>query len=156
MSAQFVNPTVKIFKSDKDQHLTCDPRFPFVATTYRVTEHWQTGAMTRWQPWLIEAEPQMFVEMSHELAELRGIKNGENVLVTSPRGEVQCKAMVTSRFRPFKIGELTVHQVGMPWCFGWIHPKNGGDNVNLLTPNVGDPNTMIPESKAFMVNVKKA
>jgi formate dehydrogenase major subunit len=156
MNAQFINPTVKIFKGEMDQHLTCDPRFPFVATTYRVTEHWQTGVMTRWQPWLVEAEPQIFVEMSEELAKLRGIKNGEKVKVSSIRGGVDCVAMVTTRFRPFKMGDLTVHQVGLPWCFGWVAPKGGGDSANLLTPSVGDPNTMIPETKAFMVNVEKA
>jgi formate dehydrogenase major subunit len=67
--------------------------------------------MTRWQPWLIEAEPQMFVEMSEELAQLRQIKNGEKVKVTSPRGEVMANAIVTTRFRPFQIGSVTVHQV---------------------------------------------
>jgi len=156
MSGQFVNPTIKIFTGEMDKHLTCDPRFPFVGTTYRVTEHWQTGIMTRWQSWLIEAHPQMFVEISEELAQLRGIKNGEKVKVSSARGEVECVAIVTTRFRPFKMGELTVHQVGMPWCFGWMVPKDGGESANLLTPNVGDPNTMIPESKAFMVNITKA
>jgi formate dehydrogenase major subunit len=156
MSAQLINPTIKIFAGEMDKHLTCDPRFPFVATTYRVTEHWQTGIMTRWQPWLIEAEPQMFVELSEELANMRGIKNGEKVKVSSVRGEVQAVAMVTTRFRPFQLGDVTVHQVGMPWCFGWVAPKDGGESANLLTPNVGDPNTMIPESKAFMVNVTKA
>ena len=155
LSSQFTNPTITIFSGAMDKHLTCDPRFPFVGTTYRVTEHWQTGIMTRWQPWLIEAEPQMFVEMSQELAKLRGIKNGEKVKVSSVRGEVGAVAIVTTRFRPFKIGDLTVHQVGMPWCFGWLVPKDGGESANLLTPNVGDPNTMIPESKAFMVNVTK-
>ena len=155
LSKQFINPTIKIFKGEKDKHLTCDPRFPFVGTTYRVTEHWQTGLMTRWQPWLIEAEPQMFVEMSEELAKLRGISNGEKVKVSSVRGELEAVAIVTTRFKPFKIGDLTVHEIGMPWCYGWITPKEGGESVNLLTPNVGDPNTMIPESKAFMVNVTK-
>jgi len=155
LSSQFTNPTIKIFSGAMDKHLTCDPRFPFVGTTYRVTEHWQTGIMTRWQPWLIEAQPQMFVEMSEELAKLRGIKNGEKVKVSSVRGELEAVAIVTTRFRPFKVGDTTVHQVGMPWCFGWMTPKNGGESVNLLTPNVGDPNTMIPESKAFMVNVTK-
>jgi formate dehydrogenase major subunit len=156
LSKQFTNPTIKIFTGELDKHLTCDPRFPFVGTTYRVTEHWQTGIMTRFQPWLIEAQPQMFVEMSEELAKLRGIKDGEKAKVSSVRGTVDCVAIVTTRFRPFQIGNLTVHQVGMPWCFGWVTPKNGGESANLLTPNVGDPNTMIPESKAFMVNVEKA
>jgi formate dehydrogenase major subunit len=155
LSGQLINPTVKIFKGEMDKHLTCDPRFPIVGTTYRVTEHWQTGCMTRWQPWLTEAQPQMFVEMSEELAQNRGIKNGELVKVASARGEVTCVAIVTGRFKPFQLGQIEVHQVGLPWCFGWIAPKDGGDSANLLTPNVGDPNTMIPESKAFMVNVTK-
>jgi len=156
LSKQFTNPTIKIFTGELDKHLTCDPRFPFVGTTYRVTEHWQTGIMTRFQPWLVEAQPQMFVEISEELAKLRGIKDGERAKVSSVRGTVDCVAIVTTRFRPFQIGNVTVHQVGMPWCFGWVTPKNGGESANLLTPNVGDPNTMIPESKAFMVNVEKA
>jgi formate dehydrogenase major subunit len=156
LSKQFTNPTIKIFSGELDKHLTCDPRFPFVATTYRVTAHWQTGIMTRFQPWLVEAQPQMFVELSEELAKLRGIKDGQMTKVSSVRGTVNCVAMVTTRFRPFKIGNVTVHQVGMPWCYGWVTPKNGGESANLLTPNVGDPNTMIPESKAFMVNVEKA
>ncbi len=156
MSGQFVNPTIKIFGGEMDKHLTCDPKYPFVGTTYRVTEHWQSGVLTRWQPWLVEAEPQIFVEMSEELAKLRGINNGDKCKVSSARGELECVAMVTTRFRPFIIGEVTVHQVGLPWCFGWVAPKNGGDSANLLTPNVGDPNTMIPETKAFMVNVTKA
>ena len=67
-------------------------------------------------------------------------------------------AMVTHRFRPFKVAGSTVHQVGMPWCFGWQFPEGGkqGDSSNLLTPTIGDANTMIPETKAFMVNVEKA
>jgi formate dehydrogenase major subunit len=156
MNKQLINPTIKIFKGELDKHFTCDPRFPLVGTTYRVTEHWQTGAMTRWQPWLVEAQPQMFVEMDEELAKQRGIKSGDKVKVSSARGEVTAVAIVTTRFRPFTLGKLTVHQVGMPWCFGWMVPKDGGESSNLLTPNVGDPNTMIPESKAFMVNVTKA
>jgi formate dehydrogenase major subunit len=155
MSKQFVNPTIKIFKGDLDKHLTCDPRFPIVGTTYRVAEHWQTGLLTRWQSWLVEAQPQLFVEMSEELAKMRGIQNGEMVKVSSVRGEVEAVAIVTTRFRPFQIGDSVVHQVGLPWCFGWVAPKDGGDSANLLTPSVGDPNTLIPETKAFMVNVTK-
>jgi formate dehydrogenase major subunit len=109
--------------------------------------------MTRWQPWLLETQPQLFVEMSHELAKMRGIKNGAKVLVKSPRGKVTAVAMVTHRFRPFRIQGTVVHQVGLPWHYGWVHPKGGGDSANLLTPSAGDPNTRIPETKAFMVNV---
>ena len=154
-SSQLVNPTAAIYGTDKDVYKTCDPRYPFVATTYRVCEHWQTGVMTRWQPWLLEAEPQNFVEMSQELAKMKGIKNGEKVIVESARGKVDAVAMVTIRFRPFKVMGSVVHQVGLPWHFGWVHPKDGGDSANLLTPSTGDPNTRIPETKAFMVNMRK-
>jgi formate dehydrogenase major subunit len=154
-SSQLINPTAPIYKTDADAYRTCDPRYPFVGTTYRVSEHWQTGVMTRWQPWLLEAQPQLFVEMSPELAQLKGIKNGEKVIVESARGKVKAVTIVTKRFRPFIIQGTVVHQVGLPWHFGWVHPKDGGDSANLLTPSTGDPNTRIPETKAFMVNVKK-
>jgi formate dehydrogenase major subunit len=156
MSGQFVNPTIKEFGTAADARATCDPRYPIVGTTYRVTEHWQTGIMTRWQPWLLEAQPQQFCEMSEELAKLKGVKNGDRVVVESARGKVEAVAVVTIRFRPFNIGGTTIHQIGLPWCFGWITPEDGGDSSNLLTPSIGDPNTLIPETKAFMVNVRKA
>ncbi|OIP91610.1 MAG: formate dehydrogenase-N subunit alpha [Syntrophobacteraceae bacterium CG2_30_61_12] len=155
MSKQLTNPVAATYATDQDVYKTCDPRFPFVATTYRVTEHWQTGVLTRWQPWLLEAEPQLFVEMSQQLAKLKGIKNGEKVLVESPRGSVEAVAIVTLRFQPFKIGGNEIHEVGLPWHYGWIWPADGGDSANLLTPAAGDPNTRIPETKAFMVNVRK-
>jgi formate dehydrogenase major subunit len=155
MSSQRISPVVKIFEGGPDTFSTCDPRYPFVCTTYRVTEHWQTGVLTRWLPWLIEAEPQMFCEMSMELAKLRGIKNGDKVIVETSRAKLWAVAIVTSRFKPFNIAGQVVHQIGVPWHYGWLHPKDGGDSANLLTPTVGDPNTMIPESKAFMANVSK-
>ncbi len=156
MSKQYTNPVKPVYTTDADAHATCDPRFPFVATTYRVTEHWQTGVLTRWQPWLLEMMPQLFVEMSNELAKLKGINNGDKCKVSSARGEVEAVAIVTGRFKPFQVQGLTVHQVGLPWCYGWVHPKDGGDSANLLTPSTGDPNTRIPETKAFMVNVEKS
>jgi formate dehydrogenase major subunit len=155
MSNQRISPVIKIFEGGPDKFATCDPRYPFVCSTYRVTEHWQTGVLTRWLPWLIEAEPQMFCEMSLELAKLKGINNGDRVVVESPRGKVEAAAIVTSRLKPFQVAGQTVHQIGIPWHYGWCHPKDGGDSANLLTPTVGDPNTMIPESKAFMANVTK-
>ena len=160
LSSQLVNPAIKLWNEpgvgpDMDVAFSCDPRYPFVCTTYRVTEHWQTGLMTRNQPWLVELQPQMFVELSEELANLKGMKNGEKCIVRSARGEVEAVAIVTKRFKPFEIAGNTVHQVGVPWCYGWTAPPNGGDSANLLTPSIGDANTMIPETKAFMVNVEK-
>jgi len=154
-SRQRTNPAAAIYTSDKDQLRPYDDRFPIVATTFRVTEHWQTGVLTRWLPWLIEAEPQLFVDMSEELGKAKGIKNGEMVIVESARGYVEAVALVTPRLRPFKILGKQVHQIGLPWHYGWVWPKDGGDSANLLTPSVGDANTKIPESKAFMVNIRK-
>ncbi len=141
----------------EDIFATCDLRYPYVATTYRVTEHWQTGVLTRHQPWQLELQPQNFVELSRELAEKKGIRKGDPVIVSSARGRVRAIAIVTGRFRPFRIQNTTVHQVGLPWCFGWQYPEDGSgfDSSNLLTPSIGDANTMIPETKAFMVNIEK-
>jgi len=155
MSSQLNNPAIKIFTKECDLYSGCDPKFPFVCTTYSCTEHWCTGAETRWQSWLTEAQPEAYVEISKELAELRGIKNGERVRVESPRGKLECVAMVTTRFRPFQVGGQTIHQVGMTFNYGWLFPKDCGDTANLLTPTAGDANTMTPEYKAFMVNVTK-
>ncbi len=155
LGAQLNNPVAAVYRSDKDIIKSCDPRYPFVGTTYRLTEHWQTGVLTRWLPWLLEAEPQVFVEISEQLAKLKGVANGEKVVVESPRGSVEAVAIVTKRIQPFQIQGQEIHLVGLPWHYGWAWPPDGGDSANLLTPSVGDPNTRIPESKAFMVNVQK-
>jgi formate dehydrogenase major subunit len=169
--AHRINPTARLFFEVVGRHeeprekgglpedvfATCDRRYPHVATTYRVTEHWQTGVLTRHLPWQLEMMPQSFVEMSKELAADMGVKNGDKVKVSSARGSVDVIAIVTNRFKPFRIMNETVHQVGLPWCYGWQYPEDGsgGDSSNLLTPTIGDANTMIPETKAFMVNVEK-
>ncbi len=128
--------------------------FPLIGTTYRVSEHWQTGAMTRNLPWLAEMMPEMFVEISHELAAERGIKNGEVVIVESARGAIQAVAVVTHRFRPFIIQDQIVHEIGLPYHWGYMGLVKG-DSANILTPPVADPNTMIPETKSFLCNVRK-
>jgi len=132
------------------------PEFPIVCTTYRVVEHWQTGQMTRWLPWLTELVPNQFVKMSEEFAKEKGIRNGELVRVTSIRNRegIIANAYVTKRFKPFTINGETVHQVGMTWHFGYKGLVTGA-NANDLSPFVGDANTMIPEYKAFLVNVEK-
>ena len=177
LSPQKNNPAIKRFDkegvgSDMDLYsgvASCDPRFPFVCSTYRVSEHWQTGVLTRWCPWLAEMQPGMFVEIGMELANEKGIKNGDRCIVSSARGEVECSAIVTPRFKPFNIDGNTIHEVGIPWHYGWITTKDRtynpgdkkaevfthGDAANLLTPTIGDANTMIPETKAFMANVVK-
>ena len=95
------------------------------------------------------------VEMSEELAAEKGIKNGEKVIVRSKRGEVTVVAIVTKRYKPFQLNGRKVHQVGIPWHWGYTGLSTGA-SANVLTPHVGDANTMIPEYKAFLVDVVKA
>ena len=111
--------------------------------------------MTRNMSWLIEAQPEPFCEMSEELAQEKGIANGDRVIVESIRGQVNVVAMVTKRFKPFQLNGKRVHQVGIPWHWGYVGLSTGA-SANELTPHVGDANTTIPEFKAFLVNVRKA
>ena len=153
LSSQRRNPLLRYSKKG-DRPATDDPLYPIVCTTYRLTEHWQT--VTRAIPWNLELQPQVFVEMSHELAKVKKIKTGERVYVVSSRGKLECTAVVTHRFKPMKIVDHTVHQVGIPWHFGWRWPVGGREeSVNVLVATTVDPVSEIPEYKAFMVNVHK-
>jgi len=126
-----------------------------VGTTYRVSEHWQAGAMTRNLPWLAELVPDVFVEMGVDLARQKGVQNGDRVTLETARGKMSGYALVTRRFEPFRHNGKIVHEVGVIWHFGYQGIVKG-DSANVLTPHVGDANTMIPEYKAFLCNVYKA
>lgn len=152
--SQQINPAFKLWDSEMD-YQGDRSKYPIVGTTYRVSEHWQSGAMTRNNEWLAELMPDMFVEMSPELAQEKGIQNGEKVIVESARGRIEAVAIVTRRLRPLQVGGQTIHQVGMPWHWGYKGYVTGG-SANELTPPVGDANTMIPETKTFLCDVKKA
>jgi formate dehydrogenase major subunit len=153
---QQTSPVLKYWNRDDNALAGVgDARFPYVITTYRLTEHYLAGAMSRWNPWLTELMPELFIELSPELAAEKGIRNTEWVRVTTPRGEVRAKALVTRRVRPFRLDGKVVHQVGMPWHWGWEGVVTG-DVVNTLTSLVGDPNVSIHEGKAFVCNVEKA
>ncbi len=147
------NPAIVIWASEMDEIGDAD-RFPIIATTYRVTEHWQAGQMTRNNPWLVELMPDMFVEMSKSLAQIKNIKNGDKARIITARGEITAYAVVTDRFKPFKLKGKTCEQIGLPWHYGYTGLATGG-SANCLTPHVGDANTMIPEFKAFLCDVKK-
>ncbi|AJE02756.1 formate dehydrogenase [Geobacter pickeringii] len=144
------NPVVKVPKNVSSD----TTKFPYVGTTYRVTEHWQAGAMTRSLPWLVELVPDMFVELSETLAKQKGIVQGDKVKVTTERGSIEAVALVTSRLKPFNVQGKMVEQVGMPWHFGYAGLAKG-DSGNVLTPTVGCANTGIPEFKAFLCNIEK-
>ena len=153
MTSQQINPVLKLWNWDKRG--TPD-KYPILATTFRLVEHLHTGSFTRNLPWLVELMPEMFIEISEELANETGITNGEKVIVESARGEVQALAMVTKRLRPFSInGQGKIHQIAIPWNWGYMGLSKG-DSGNLLTPCIADANTGIPELRAFLCNIRKA
>ncbi len=156
MSGTEMNPAVVLWheKKPKMNPIGDSKKYPIIGTTYRVTEHWQAGAMTRSLPWLVELMPEPFVEMSEELAAEKGIENGDKVKVSTARGRMGARACVTSRFKPFKINGSVVHEIGVPWHYGYSGLATG-DSANCLTPHVGDANTMIPEFKAFLCSIEK-
>lgn len=151
-STQF-DPAFKIWTSEMD-HKGEAEKYPIVATTYRLTEHMQAGAMSRNLPWLVELQPDLFVEISKELAKDKGIKSGDRVTVESARGRATGIAIVTARFKPFQVNGRIVHQIGIPWHWGY-EGLSKGDSANVLTPHVGDANTMMPEYKAFLCDIRK-
>ena len=137
-----------------------DAEFPYVATTYRVTEH--EHYVTQNVPYLVEAMPDFFVELPVELAEEKGIDNGGRVRVRSKRGEVEGVALVTKRMRPLRVGDgKVVYQVGIPRPLA-LRRRQGREReatptmANLLTPYIGDANVRTPEFKGFLVNVERA
>ena len=149
--AQF-DPTFKVWEGGLDvKGSRAD--FPIACTTFRVVEHWQAGGLSRNLPWLVEMVPQPYVEISEDLASEKSIKSGDLVTVSSARGSIELAAMVTKRLKPFILSGKTVHQVAIPWHWGWAGLSTG-PSANVLSPNAGDANTMIPESKAFLVKVE--
>jgi formate dehydrogenase major subunit len=131
-----------------------DPRYPLVGTTYRLTEHYLSGPMSRFDSWLNELQPGMFVELSPELAAARGISHGDWVVVSSPRGSIEAHAMVTPRIPALHCDGRTIHQVGFPIHYGWAGEVAGGI-ANDLTSIVTDVNVSIHEAKAFVCDIRR-
>ena len=149
------NPITKIYDVPGNKYNEfAGSAFPTVITTYRLTEHHLSGTMTRWLPWLAELMPELFVEISPELAKEKDIHNGEYLTVVSERGRTEARALVTKRMRPFLIDGKTVHQVGMPWHWGY-QGISTGDVANNVTALVADPNVTIHEGKAFTCRIEK-
>lgn len=155
LNGQLNSPCMKFAENESTKHSSAS-ECPIVATTYSVTEHWQTGGQTRACPALVEAMPSQFIEISEELAGEKGIKSGDNVRVWNNRGSVVVSAVVTKRIKPLTVHGATQHLVGLTHHFGWSDLFGTGEVVNDLTPNVGDPNSQTPEFKAFLVNIEKA
>jgi formate dehydrogenase major subunit len=155
MYGQQINPTAKLWpRPGNEIHAPEDPNFPFVFSTYRLTELHCGGVATRVMPHTAELQPEAFVELSPELAAQFGVHTLDWVVVSTARGEIEAKAMVTERMRPFTINGKTVHQVGMPWVYGWEGYARG-DIANVLLGIYGDANTSIHTTKAITCNLRK-
>ena len=148
------NPTVRFFEGPLN-HIAHAPttEFPVVATTFRLTEHYLSGPMSRFNGWLNELQPEMFAELSPELAAERGIAHGGWMTIRTARGQIEARAMVTRRLRPFPIEGRVIHQIGLSvhWAFAG---EIVGSNANDLTAILADPNVSMHECKAFACQVQ--
>jgi formate dehydrogenase major subunit len=151
---QQINPAAKIWEQPGNQlHQPEDPRFPYVLTTFRLTELHCGGVIGRVAPHTAELQPEAFVEMPPELAHELGIEHLGWVTLYTLRGECEMKAMVTERLVPFTIGGKRVYQVGVPWLYGWEGYARG-DVANVLLAIYGDANTSIHTTKAITCNLR--
>ena len=150
------DPTIRIYKEDRE-FIGSNKEYPFVATTYRLTEHFHSW--TAQSALNIIAQPQQFVEIGEKLAAEKGIQKGDMVKVTSRRGYIKAVAVVTKRLKDLEIDGRTVHHIGIPihWNMKSLNGKgNRGFSANTLTPSWGESITQTPEYKTFLVNVEKA
>ncbi len=147
------NPVVNWFTRNENRFAPPgDPRFPYVLTTYRLTEHHTGGGMSRFLSHLSELQPEMFVEISPELASELKISNSDYVCLVSLRGAIETRALVSRRIRPVNLNGKTVHQVAVPFHFGAAGPLRGNAANNLVAIS-GEPNVTIMESKALVCNI---
>jgi len=129
-----------------------DPRFPYVLTTYRLTEHHTAGGMSRFLSHLSELQPEMFAEISPELARELKIKNADYICIVSLRAAIEARALVSRRIRPLQLNGKTLHQVAVPYHFGTAGLVHGSAANDLLTIS-GEPNVTIMEAKALTCNI---
>ena len=127
--------------------------YPYVVTTYRLTEHHTAGGMTRFLDYLAELQPAMFVEVHPGLARERGLEHGGWATIVSPRAAIEARVLVTERMRPLRIDGRTVHQVGLPYHWG-ARGLTTGDAANDLAHMALDPNVHIQEVKALTCDIR--
>ena len=148
------NPVaIRWSRPDNPYNPTGDPRYPLVATTFRLTEHHTAGAMSRNLPWLAELQPEMFAEIDPVLARARGIEDGGWMTIVTERGEIEARAVVTDRMRPLRVDGRLLHQVALPWHWSY-GGRSTGDATNDLIVLSGDPNVTIEDSKSWSCDVR--
>ncbi len=150
---QQANPAAKRWvRPGNEYHDPADPNYPYILTTYRLTELQCGGISSRITPHTAELQPEAFVEIPPELADELGIHHLGWTTLTTKRGAIEVKAMVTERLRPFIINGRTIYQIGLPWVFGWEGYAHG-DVANALLAIVGDPETSIHTTKALTCSI---
>jgi formate dehydrogenase-N alpha subunit len=147
------SPVARLFAADA-KRMGNHKAFPYVGTTYRLTEHFHTW--TKHSRLNAIAQPEQFVEISEQLAKAKGIRNGDSVKVSSKRGFIRAKAVVTPRLQTLTVAGREVETIGIPLHWGFEGAARKGYLANTLTPSVGDANSQTPEYKAFLVNIEKA
>ena len=129
--------------------------YPYVFTTYRLTEHHTAGGMSRWLPFLSELQPEFFCEVSPQLAAERGLEPYGWATLVSPRAAIEARVLVTDRMTPLTINGKTVHQIGLPYHWGvGSDAIVAGDAANDLIGISLDPNTQIQGSKAGSCDIR--
>jgi len=146
------NPAARVFKGDLAA-LGTSKDFPYIGTTYRLTEHFHFW--TKHVNINAILQPEQFVEIDEELAGKKGIKSGDHVKVSSKRGHIKAVAVVTKRLKALDVDGRRVHTVGIPIHWGFKGVAKNGYIANTLTPFVGDANSQTPEFKSFLVTIEK-
>jgi formate dehydrogenase major subunit len=153
---QQTNPQAQKFERPDNPYANSpDERFPHVLMTYRLTEHHTAGGMSRTLSHLAELQPELFAEISPELAAEAGVANGDVVSITTARGSIRARALVTTRVRSLDIAGKRVHQVGLPYHWGGRGLVTG-DVVNDLLAISEEPNVKIFESKGLTCRLERA
>jgi formate dehydrogenase major subunit len=148
------NPLRQLFaREDNPYHPPGSRAFPFVLTSYRLTEHQTAGGMSRYVPYLAELQPELFCEVSPELAAVRGLEHGGWATIVTARAAIEARVLVTERMAPLDVDGRTVHQIGVPYHFGTGGLAHG-DSANDLFSLALDPNVHIQESKVATCDIR--
>ena len=155
---QQANPTREVFRRTDNPSNPSGQEpgwdvFPYVFTTYRLTEHHTAGGMSRWLPYLSELQPEMFVEVSPALARERGLTHLGWATIVSSRSAIETRVVVTDRMKPLRVDGRVVHQVWLPYHWGTVGLVTG-DSANDLFGVALDPNVLIQETKVATCDVR--
>jgi formate dehydrogenase major subunit len=156
--AQQQNPTRQIFPRAENPYHPAQGEegasvFPYVMTTYRLTEHHTAGGMSRTVPYLSELQPEMFCEVSPALARERGLEHGSWATVITARQAIEARVLVTERIQPMRVQGRDMHLVGLPYHWG-SRGLTTGDSANELLPLALDNNVHISEYKAATCDIR--